>query len=85
MKFYITEETKQEIEFKIEELKTTLNPKSLKDSYKDMGKISIYKEILKNSIILIEDNWYNVLDNISGNPQCRKTTYENGVIIQPKQ
>jgi hypothetical protein len=80
---FLTQETKQEIEAKIEELKTTLDPTSLKNAYKNISKISVYKELLQNSIILsVEESWDEIYSN---NRKYGEIKYLNGVIIQPKQ
>jgi hypothetical protein len=92
---YITQDGKQEIEAKIAELERGLKVLSLTEGFKDMGKISIYKEILASAIILpVEEDW-----SIVGNKSIKsliddqveegkgifEVHYPNGVIIQPKQ
>jgi hypothetical protein len=49
---YLTEEGKQEIEAKIAELESGLKVLSLTEGFKDMGKISIYKEIISSATII---------------------------------
>jgi hypothetical protein len=77
MKFYITQETKQEIEAKIAEI----------ESYEGLesGMADTLKEILSSAIILpVEESWYDT--NISAVQPEQKLgkAYPNGVIIQPK-
>lgn len=84
---YLTEEGKQEIEAKIAELERGLKVLSLTEGFKDMGKISIYKELLSSVTILsVEENWSEVFRHSDEDQQDTiKNYYPNGVIIQPKQ
>jgi hypothetical protein len=77
MKFYITQETKQEIEAKIAEI----------ESYEGLesGMADTLKEILSSATILpVEESWYDT--NISAVQPEQKLgkAYPNGIIIQPK-
>jgi hypothetical protein len=86
MKFYITEETKQEIEVKIKNLEDrAYNSGVNTDHYFNcFSKIEILQEILASAIILpVESNMryvksYDFVDEFD-------IEYPNGVIIQPKQ
>jgi len=85
MKFYITEETKQEIEAKIEQLKKPApHWNGIYVSEKTEERIELYQEILSSATILpVEENWrefYGVVNNTDNT-----AIYKNGVIIQPKQ
>jgi hypothetical protein len=91
---YLTEEGKAEIQAKIADLESGLKVLSLTEGFKDMGKISIYKEILSSATILpVEESFYtveNMLNRHCGRTGCSKDDailkeYLNGVIIQPKQ
>ena len=83
MKFYITQETKQEIEAKIAELEDNflLISDSL-TSMENQGKMVMLNEILSSATILPVDNWQNVKDMLDIN--TLPISYKEGVIIQPK-
>ncbi len=83
MKFYITQETKQEIEAKIAEFEDNflLISDSL-TSMENQGKMVMLKEILSSATILPVDNWQNVKDMLDIN--TLPISYKEGVIIQPK-
>lgn len=49
---YLTKKGRQEIEAKITELESGLKVLSLTEGLKDIGKISIYKEILSSATII---------------------------------
>lgn len=83
MKFYITEETKQELEVKIE----NLNQEEW-SPYRD-GQLDLLKDILESSVVIpVEESWDKavpdgmeedtIFDYIQDN-------FKNGLIIQPKQ
>ena len=91
MKFYITEETKQELEAKIAQLEKY---KHLIDDIENCsdedcfyigergGEILALKKILESSIVLpVEESW---ICTPMGTNEC-ELVLPNGVIIQPKQ
>jgi hypothetical protein len=86
---YLTEEAKAEIEAKIAEIETGLKTLSLTDGFKDMGMLSVYKEILSSATILpVEESWEAFDKATNAMYKHFKSTgveYPNGVIIQPKQ
>lgn len=91
---YLTQQGKQEIEAKVDELETGIKVLSLTEGFKDIAKISVYKEILSSATILpVEESWYKVIENVENDSQSlilqtpfiMKSLYEQGVIIQPKQ
>jgi hypothetical protein len=90
MKFYITEETKQEIEAKITELKKVY-PVYLKNqlagTLANRALVNAYEEILSSATILpVEESWKLSVVSITPYKQgLLKSLYKNGVIIQPKQ
>jgi hypothetical protein len=85
MKFYITKETKQEIETKIQELKKERFYGSGLNSDYRIGQQKVYTEILENSIIIpVEESWDNAIDTHDVE-NAFNNYYPNGVIIQPKQ
>jgi hypothetical protein len=84
MKFYITQETKQEIEAKIDVLEDKFL--SISDSFTAMenqGKIYMLKEILLLSTILPVDSWQNVKDMLDIN--TLPINYYKGIIIESKK
>jgi hypothetical protein len=86
---YLTEEAKKEIEAKISEIETGLKTLSLTDGFKDMGMLSVYKEILSSATILpVEKSWSDIQDTVVSRKQLpfsyTEEYYPNGVIIQPK-
>lgn len=91
MKFYITKETKQELEAKIAELEQSyLKVKGRDDAdehYLD-GARTYLKEVLSNSVVLpVEKDWYDTVpDGTLEEWGCieneLKTRYPNGVIIE---
>jgi hypothetical protein len=83
---YLTEQGKAEIQAKIAELESGLKVLSLTEGFKDMGKISIYKEILSSATILAaEESWSDMQILNNDNLEYVKSKFANGVIIQPKQ
>jgi hypothetical protein len=81
MKFYITEETKQELEAKIAE-REQFSPMDTFEDYTNFGKKCLLKEILKSSVVLpVEESW---ICTPMGTNEC-ELVLPNGVIIQPKQ
>lgn len=79
MKFYISESTKKELEDKINQLENTYH--DFADWEGKLGEISIYKEILTNSLIL---PIWNVNPDVSDNIvdlECLSSNYPNGVIL----
>jgi hypothetical protein len=97
MKFYITQETKQEIEDKIAELKTGLKVSSLMEGFKDMEILSVYQEILSSATILpveidysyIQEKYFDEIKK-DDSPDTKlveilQENFKNGVIIQLKQ
>jgi hypothetical protein len=85
---YLTEEGKQEIEAKIQELERERFYGSELNSDYRIGQQKVYKEILENFIILpVEKSWDDVeLYPPDNESQIEKTLrLKNGVIIQPKQ
>jgi hypothetical protein len=86
MKFYITEETKQEIEVKIKNLEDrAYNSGVNTDHYFNcFSKIEILQEILSSATILpVEESWEKYVHPTLV-PFFEKDL-KNGVIIQPKQ
>jgi hypothetical protein len=82
MKFYITEETKQEIEAKIAELEYLFEREGEKFDSRYSGKYYLLKEINSSATILpVEESW----DNINYHNIRKYNTHLNGLIIQPKQ
>jgi len=88
---YLTEEGRKELELIIKELENkwkNCKPYPMYDDYVDKlaeqsnlwGKITIYKEILSNNIILpIEEDW----DNVGATKEQKLSKhYPNGVIIK---
>ena len=90
MKFYITEETKQELETQIIELnKPIAHYDGIYISDSQHGQIEILEEILESSIVIpVEESWDKAVpdgmeeDTIFDYIQI---FFKNGVIIQPKQ
>jgi hypothetical protein len=84
---YLTQESKQEIEAKINELEKETHGSEVYNFHKS-GAISVFKEILLSATILpVEESWDDVLGNTERDDcvySC-KSNLENGVIIQPKQ
>jgi hypothetical protein len=81
MKFYITEETKQEIEAKIEQLQHTEALRSFTIGVL-LAEEAFYKRFLESATILpVEESW----DDINYHNIRTYNTHPNGVIIQPKQ
>jgi hypothetical protein len=96
MKFYITEETKQELEAKIAELelKRDQAAEDNDEAYANncIGQILAYYEILSSATILPVEESYNDIQHFETSEHgtvIRKhllmANYPNGVIIQPKQ
>jgi hypothetical protein len=86
MKFYITEETKQEIEAIIEQLQHTEALRSFTIGVL-LAEEAFYKRVLESAIILpVEESWEETCCEL---PFYIKQQLENnsptGVIIQPKQ
>jgi hypothetical protein len=84
MKFYITEETKQEIKDKIAEVKKVQlldsNPFA-SSSY--WSEISLYEKILSSATILpVEESWIAITPSTLAFHYNQK--FPNGLIIQPK-
>lgn len=81
MRFYISQQTKEELEAEIAKLKKEIKFLTAKDAYENIGKLSVYEQILSNSIVLpVEKSWnhfYGIVDGID-----TKSFYPNGVIIQ---
>jgi hypothetical protein len=85
MKFYITEETKQEIEAKIEQLQHTEALRSFTIGVL-LAEEAFYKRVLESATILpVEKSWTDVLLKSSTKGNHVINLYPNGVIIQPKQ
>ena len=85
MKFYITQETKQEIEDKIAELEKFYNTARKVDITMEKidWEIEHLKEVLSFSTILpVEESWESVSDYMTFSGQ---RYYPQGVIIQSKQ
>ncbi len=84
---YLTEEAKAEIEAKIAEIETGLKTLSLTDGFKDMGMLSVYKEILSSATILpVEESWEDACWELPFYiKQQLENNFSTGVIIQPKQ
>jgi hypothetical protein len=88
MKFYITEETKQEIKAKIDELEL-VNKTEIENEWKvragvTYGVISILKEILSSATIISSvESWDDVYDMLVG-INTFPIDYKNGVIINKK-
>jgi len=84
MKFYITQETKQEIEDKIAELKTGLKVSSLTEGFKDTERLSVYQEILSSATIIpVEKSWLKVARK-HGISSILSEFYPNGFVISKK-
>lgn len=84
MKFYITEETKQEIEAKIAELEYLFEREGEKFDSRDSGKYYLLKEINSSATIIpVEKDMEDVI--YKHNMDEYRNTYPNGVIIQHKQ
>ena len=83
MKFYITQETKQEIEAIITNLKKPApHYDGIYVSEKADARIELYEEILSSATILpVEESWEYIDENTHTIPKI----YPNGVLIQPKQ
>jgi hypothetical protein len=94
---YLTEEAKAEIKAKIAEIETGLKTLSLTDGFKDMGMLSVYKEILLSATILpvekdycyIQEKYFDEIKK-DDSPDTKlveilQENFKNGVIIQPKQ
>lgn len=76
---YITEQCKQEIESKIDELRN-FSPLETDDDFINRGKQIIFEKILLSAIILpSEESWEDIKDMLDINTLPIK--YENGVII----
>jgi hypothetical protein len=79
---YLTEEGKQEIEKKIDQLKSTIDLTGWVSA-----RITTFEQILSSATILpVEESWN--LSVVSINPFKQgnlKSLYPNGVIIQPKK
>jgi len=82
MKFYITQETKQEIEDKIAELESELVKEMNPYIYAETNaELDVYKKTLSYATILpVEESWEYIDENTHTIPKI----YPNGVIIQPK-
>jgi hypothetical protein len=95
MKFYITEETKQEIEAKIAELEYLFEREGEKFDSRYSGKYYLLKEINSSATILpVEESWDTLHDKLLNavvlprklkDKSFHEENYPNGVIIQPKQ
>jgi hypothetical protein len=82
MKFYITEETKQELEAKIEELKNELHEET--DEYSVGSRyaaLNVYQKILESSIVLPVEENFEVNNTIISEKKWMFDKYPNGVII----
>ena len=83
---YLTQEGKQEIEFKIVELETTRKESSSDNNDYYLGRMKELKEILSSATILpVEDSWGNLEFSIDEPSQDLSEKYPEGVIIQLKQ
>jgi hypothetical protein len=83
---YLTQEGKQEIEFKIVELETTRKESSSDNNDYYLGRMKELKEILSSATILpVEESWGSVKLYSHSTPISLSKDYPNGVIIQPKQ
>ena len=93
---YLTEEGKQEIEAKINELEkekaSNLSQNLAGFASINYGEIEVLKEILSSATILpVEKSWKSMVEGDDDyehyieNVVCFPTSYPNGVIIQPKQ
>jgi hypothetical protein len=87
---YLTEECKQEIEAKINELELKKNTLPFQTTHLSSGyssEICLYKKILLSAIILpVEESWDLSVVSITPYKQgLLKSLYKQGVIIQPKQ
>ena len=82
---YLTEESKREIEAKIDELEDVkYNSKTDYEWNETLIEQNVYKKILLSATILpVEKSWENVIDMHDPEGACNKY-YPNGVIIQPK-
>jgi hypothetical protein len=93
MKFFITEETKQEIEAKIAELEKEYNSTGETSLLRIeiQTEIDTLKSILSSATILpVEESWEDVLHSTKKHKEydysgALKIDYPQGVIIQPKQ
>jgi hypothetical protein len=82
MKFYISQETKQELEAKIKELNKTYYEYANWEG--KLRELSVYKEILKSSIVLpVEESWEKYVHPVLVPFFEKDLPY--GIIIQPKQ
>jgi hypothetical protein len=83
MKFYITEETKQELENKIKTLEKTKHETDFTIEWNEaVVMINLLKDILSSSTILpVEESW----DDVNYHNIRKYNTHLNGLIIQPKQ
>jgi hypothetical protein len=84
MKFYITEETKQELENKIKTLEKTKHETNFTIEWNEaVVMINLLKDVLSSSTILpVEESWKNIKDLLDIN--TLPITYKNGVVIQSK-
>jgi hypothetical protein len=83
MKFYITEETKQEIEAKIEQLQHTEALRSFTIGVL-LAEEAFYKRVLESATILpVEESWAAITP--SALVFHYNQNFPNGLIIQPKQ
>jgi hypothetical protein len=85
MKFYIDEQTKQELKAKIETLEKTKHETDFTIEWNEaVVMINLLKDILSSSTILpVEKDMEDVI--YKHNMDEYRNTYPNGVIIQPKQ
>jgi len=83
MKFYITEETKQELENKIKTLEKTKHETDFTIEWNEaVVMINLLKDILSSATILpVEESW----DDVNYHNIRKYNTHLNGLIIQPKQ
>jgi len=85
MRFYITEETKQELEAKIKELNLHIQENKDKGYYAlesyHGGRKMICEEILQSSIVLPVEENFEVNNTIISEKKWMFDKYPNGVII----
>ena len=84
MKFYITEETKQELEYKITELEAKVKGKPREFVYKQVLQLEIFKEILKSSIVLPVEESFEENNVVITEKRWMFNNYPNGLIINKK-
>jgi len=87
---YLTEQTKQEIEAKIAEIKNyTYATQNIWIEGQNSGMLKILEEILASATILpVEESWeefHYTTNPVYNHFKSTDKEYPNGVIIQPKQ